>query len=82
MTMPEADLYARLDDLFRDVIGDDTITLTPDTTAQDIEGWDSVTNVSLVVAIETQFKVRIRTDEVETLKNVGEMVALIQRKLG
>jgi acyl carrier protein len=78
--VPESQIYERLNEIFRDVIGDDSITLTPATTAQDVEGWDSVTNISLMVSIETQFGVKIRTDEIETLKNVADMVALIQSK--
>ena len=78
--MPESQIYERLNEIFRDVIGDDSITLTAATSAEDVEGWDSVTNISLLVSIETQFGVKIRTDEMETLKNVGDMVALIQSK--
>jgi acyl carrier protein len=77
----ESDIYEQLNNIFRDVVGDDSISLKPDTTAEDIEGWDSVTNVSLIVSIEINFKIKIRTDEMESLKNVGEMVKLIQRKV-
>ncbi len=80
--MPDSEIYDRLNEIFRDVIGDESITLTPDTTAEDVEGWDSVTHISLMVSIETQFRVKIRTDEMETLKNVGDMVALIRAKVG
>jgi acyl carrier protein len=78
--MREPEIYDRLNDIFRDVIGDDSIVLAPETTAEDIEGWDSVTHISLLVSIETQYRIKIRTDEMETLRNVGEMVNLIRRK--
>ncbi len=77
--MTDAEIYDRLNVLFRDIIGEDDIVLKPDTTAEDIDGWDSVTHVSLIVAIETEFHVKFRNDEMEELKNVGEMVQLIQR---
>ncbi len=80
--MQQADIYTRLNEIFQDVIGDESIALTPDTTAEDIEGWDSVTHISLIVSIETHFGIKIRTDEIETLKDVGDMVALIQAKAG
>lgn len=79
--MSEAEIYERLNHLFRDLIGDESITLHPDITADDIEGWDSVTHINLIVAIEIEFGIKIRTDEMETFQNVGDMVALIRKKL-
>lgn len=79
--MKDSEIYQRLDTLFRDVIGEDDITLKPDTTADDIEGWDSVTHISIIVGIETEFHIKFRNDEMEELKNVGEMVHLIQRHM-
>jgi acyl carrier protein len=78
----EAEIYRRLESLFQDIIGDESIKLTPQTTAADVDGWDSVTHISLIVAIETQFHIKIRTDEIESLKNVGDMVQLIEQKVG
>ncbi len=80
--MQEAEIYRRLESLFQDIIGDESIKLTPQTTAADVDGWDSVTHISLIVAIETQFHIKIRTDEIESLKNVGDMVQLIEQKVG
>jgi len=79
--LKDSEIYQRLDTLFRDVIGEDDITLKPDTTADDIEGWDSVTHISIIVGIETEFHIKFRNDEMEELKNVGEMVHLIQRHM-
>lgn len=79
--MTDSEIYRRLGTLFQDVIGDDDITLKPDTTADDIEGWDSVTHISIIVGIETEFHIKFRNDEMEELKNVGEMVHLIQRHM-
>ena len=79
--MTDGEIYFRLNALFRDIIGEVDIVLHPETTAEDINGWDSVTHVSLMVAIETEFHVTFRNDEMEELKNVGEMAHLIQRHL-
>ena len=78
--MTESEIYGRLDVLFREIIGDDAIKLRPGTTADDVEGWDSVAHISIIVAIETEFQIRIRIDEMEELKNVGDMVQLIHRQ--
>jgi acyl carrier protein len=72
-----ADVWTGLTDVFHAVFGDDTIVLTPETTARDVEGWDSITHVQLVVAIEERFGVHFNTGETAGLKNVGQMVELI-----
>lgn len=71
----------KLQDIFRDLFDDDDIVLTPETAAKDVKGWDSLKNVRLIVQIEKAFKIRFGTGEVVALKNVGELVALIDRKL-
>jgi acyl carrier protein len=80
--MTEAEIYANLTGVFRDVFDDDDIVLTPKTTADDIAGWDSQAHVNLVVAAEVKFGVRFRTAELESLHNVGEFVQLIIGKRG
>ena len=60
----------------------DDLTLTDTTTAHDVEEWDSLHHIRLMVAIERHFKVRFSNVEVEVLENVGELVGLIDRKLG
>ena len=72
----------KLQEIFRDLFDDDSIVLTDDTAAKDIAGWDSLTNVKLIVQVERAFKIRFGTGEVVGLKNVGELIALITRKLG
>jgi acyl carrier protein len=76
-----AGIYAALTELFRDLFADDTIVLTPQTTAADIEGWDSFNHLSVIVSAETRFGVRIKTTEIDKLANVGELVQAIQSKL-
>lgn len=80
--MTEAEVYEALTQVFRDVFDDDDIVLTPDTTAKDIEDWDSQTHVSLIVAAEVRFGIRFRTAELESLHDVGQFAKLIQAKLG
>jgi len=75
--MENRDVWAGLTDVFRSVFGDDEIVLTAATAAKDIEGWDSITHVQLVVVIEERFGVHFNTGETAGLKNVGQMVALI-----
>jgi len=68
-----------LQEIFRDLFDDDDIVLTDSTSAADIRGWDSLKNVKLIVQIEKKFKIRFSTGEVVGLKNVGELLALIER---
>jgi len=74
-------VLAALSELFRDVFDDDTIVLSAATTAGDIAGWDSLNHISLLVAAEMRFGIQFRTAEMENLKNVGELSALIARLL-
>ena len=74
--------WPKLTEVFRDVFEDDEIEIGPQTTAQDIEDWDSLMHVSLIVAVEKRFSVRFSSGDVAALKNVGELVALIERHGG
>lgn len=78
--MKDDEIYAALTQVFRDVFDDDDITLSPETTADDIAGWDSQAHVNLVVAAEARFGIRFRTAELESLHNVGDFVQLIASK--
>ncbi len=79
--MDQAAIYAGLTELFRDVFDDDSIVLRPDMSAKDLEGWDSFTNINLIVAAEARFKVKFKTAEIEALANVGSLVGLIESKM-
>lgn len=74
------DTKERLQEVFQDVFDDDEIELTNDTTAEDIDAWDSLTHVQLIVAVEKEFGLKFSTVEVMKLKNVGEFIALIDKK--
>ncbi|MBV9812813.1 MAG: acyl carrier protein [Acetobacteraceae bacterium] len=79
--MTEAEIYAQLTDTAREVFNDDDVTMTPDTTADDVPQWDSMTHIFLVVEIERRFGIKFQTAEMEELKNVGELVHVIEGKL-
>lgn len=68
-------------EIFIDVLEDDDIKLEYETTATDVDGWDSLNHIMLVVAIEKQFDLQFSADEVQGFKNVGEMCeAVINKK--
>ena len=75
------EIYKRLNEVFRDVFDDDSIEVNEDTTAADIEDWDSLEQINLLYNMEQRFGVKFSVDEVEGLQNVGETVDLIERKL-
>jgi acyl carrier protein len=66
--------------VFADTLDEDNLTLTESTTADDVEGWDSLTHVQLVVAVEKKFKIRFTAKEIQSWKNVGEMIDSITSK--
>ena len=80
--MTDAELYAGLSDIFRKVLDDDNIVLTPEMTAEDVEGWDSMNHIFVVVEIEKRFGVKFQAAEMEELKNVGDLAALVRKKAG
>lgn len=80
-TRSEAQIYDELNAVFRQVLEDDSIELTPSTTADDVEGWDSMSHILIVVELEKRFGVKFHAAEMEELKNVGELASLLQAKL-
>ena len=70
-----------LTEVFRDVLDDDSLVLNDSTCAADVDGWDSITHVLLVVAVEAKFGIRLSSGEIQRLKNVGELAALVEAKL-
>jgi len=78
--MPEA-LLDKVQAIFRDIFDDASLAIDRESNAQTVEGWDSLAHINLVSAIEQEFGIRFALGELETLKNVGEMVDLIQSKL-
>jgi acyl carrier protein len=73
-------LHQQLEDLFRQVFHDDTLSLTNDTTAADIAGWDSVAHINLMFSIEQTLGVRFAGNELGECANIGELKRLLARK--
>ncbi|MDR1692923.1 MAG: acyl carrier protein [Oscillospiraceae bacterium] len=78
--MTRDEIFAKLTELFRDLFDDRSIVLTDATTASDIEGWDSLEHVSLIVAVEKLFRVKFTMDEILSLRKVGDMADLVRKK--
>ncbi|MBF0143147.1 MAG: acyl carrier protein [Magnetococcales bacterium] len=78
----EKEIYEKLGPVFQDILFVDNPVLTPQTTARDIPGWDSLNNIRLMVAIEKAFGIRFQTSEVMGLANLGALVSLIAAKVG
>jgi acyl carrier protein len=79
--MEEGQIYQRLNAIFVDVFDEDTLALKAETTADDVDGWDSLSHIRLVLSVEKAFSVKFSAAEVGKLKNVGELVGLIRSKL-
>ncbi len=79
--MNSNEILSECNKIFIDQLDNDAIVLKRETTANDVEEWDSLTHIQLVVAVEKQFKVRFTTAEIQGFKNVGEMCDTIEKKL-
>ena len=75
-------VFEKLNVIFRKNFDDEDILLNDETSSADIEDWDSLEQINLVVAIQDEFSVKFNIDEVNAMKNVGEMVDFILEKLG
>ena len=74
-------ILKELEIFFRDIFDDEDIVLTDTTNSDDIEDWDSLEQINLLVAIEKKFNLKFKLDEVSNLANVGDMVSLIEKLL-
>ena len=73
-------MLEELQKIFREVFDDATLVVTPETSAIDIEAWDSLSHLNLVMAMEKEFDIQFDFEELNALRNVGEMMTLIQKK--
>ena len=80
--MSEQDILAAVQDIFRDNFDDDSLVITRDTCADDIEDWDSLEQINLLTAMEKKFGLKFRLEDVRGLKNVGDLLDLIERLAG
>ena len=79
--MEDTQLRSRLTGIFQDLFDEPTLEINDAMTANDVEAWDSLTHINLIVAVEKEFKIKFTTGEVNHLRNVGDLVALIRRKV-
>lgn len=79
--MERKEIFEKLTEIFVDIIDDGDIELNDNTTADDIDGWDSLTQIQLVVQIEKTFNIKFTSIEIRTFANVGEMVDSIMSKI-
>jgi acyl carrier protein len=74
-------IYLEIREIIADVLDQPDIQITADTAADDVEGWDSFNHINIVVAVEAHFGIKFHTAEIEEVRNVGELVELIAKKL-
>jgi len=79
--MDKSLLLSEIQNIMRDVLDDESIVLNETTTANDVEGWDSLTHIQLIVAIEKHFKIKFSSKEILSWINVGEMVDAVFSRL-
>ena len=79
--MSSRDLLLEVQDIMRDVFDVDDLVISENTTAEDVEEWDSLSHIRLIVAIEREFGFKFKNSEIETLKNVGDLIKLIESKV-
>jgi acyl carrier protein len=80
--MNRTEIMAKLNEIFCDVFDDEDIVLTDATNSDDIEDWDSLEQINLLVAIEKQFNIKFQLADVADLENVGAMADLVEKLLG
>lgn len=78
--MEKKEILESLQEIYRDILDNEDIELTEETTAEDVEEWDSLSHVQLVVAIEKHFKIKFTSKEILSWKNVGDLVSCIANK--
>lgn len=78
--MTNEEILEKLTGIFHEELDNEDIVLSRETTADDIEEWDSLSHIQLIVAVEKAFKIRFTSSEIQSWNNVGEMVESVQRK--
>jgi acyl carrier protein len=78
--MDEPQIYARLTEIFEDVFDEDSIEVTPGLTAKDVDGWDSLNHIRLILTVEKAFHIKVSTSEIGSMENVGDLVKLIKAR--
>ncbi len=79
--MTRTEITQKLTDIFRDIFEDEKIVIRDDLTAKDVEQWNSVSHIDMICMVEEAFEIQLTTKEVAVLKNVGELISIIERKV-
>ena len=79
--MSREEIHEKLNEVFQDVFGDDEILVNDETTAADVDGWDSLRHITLLAAIEDEFDIEFSMSMTVNMKNVGEMVDYIEEEI-
>lgn len=74
-------IMEKLNEIFCEVFDDEELNIKPEMTANDVEGWDSLTHINLVLAVESRFNIRFSQKELLSLKNVSDMLRCIEQKI-
>ncbi len=72
-------IYEKLNEIFRDIFDDEELVVSGETTAADVEGWNSLMHINLVIAVEKCFGIKFKMEDFSAMKNVGAMAALIEK---
>ena len=80
--MEEQEILSQVVAIFKEELDNEEIELTMESTAKEVEDWDSLSHIHLMVAIEKHFKIRFTSTEISNFKNVGEMVETVKKRLG
>lgn len=79
--MNNDEILAKMQDIFRDIFDDESLVITPETTAKDVDGWDSLEHINLISAIEEEFDIDFSIGEITEFKKVGDVIDTISEKL-
>ena len=79
--MSKEEILEKLQDIFRDCFDDEDIVLTRETSAPDIDGWDSLMHMVLIGAVENEFKIKFKMKDIIAMKNIGDFVDLLSASL-
>lgn len=80
--MSQSESFVKLQNIFRYVFDDESLVIARETSADDIDGWDSLTHVNLIMVIEKEFAIKFSLKEMAGFRNVGDMADLIVSKVG
>lgn len=79
--MEREEVICKLNEIFEDIIDEGSVSLSETSTSKDVDGWDSLTNIQLVVAIEKNYNIKFTSEEIISWKNIGEMIDCILTKM-